>query len=515
MIEIYRPSLRATLALAVLLAWVGSLGWLGARQLGRSEANTLSSEATLRLAPATTWYAVDAGGVAIGYAGVTFDTLSPGYLITESTAIEIPAGDSVERVSRRSESWLGATLDLQRMRSAFGVGGHHGDWTVTVSGDTVAARFLSRSSRAQGSAGFDNPPTAAVAIPYRLALTGGLAPGRSRTIEPIDGWPPSVRTTLVRVDGDSEIGFADSSDTGPGGSAHVAAHFDSVHTVSVLVDASTGPRRIWIDRRGGVSAMTTPLGVRWVRTDFDLSTTDFRASLHSRTNTIRSALAPIAQLVSAGTADTSTATRRFVVAHRDGSPIDTAMLALLAGGRQEIHGDTLIVRDRATGHEERTSDTMPDPMIQQHAGAIVSWERHLVHAAFTLQHLPDLLAAVREAIRVDTSIDAAQDALGTLAARAGSPDGIARLLVALLRAAGMPARYAVGVYPRHDTFLTHAWVEVWVPQKGGWTAVDPATGSTANTGLIRLAFAGSSRPEEMVMLLANARVTGIGPGEMP
>jgi hypothetical protein len=515
MIEFYRPSLRATLALAVLLAWVGSLGWLGARQLGRSEATTLSSEATLRLAPATTWYALDAGGVSIGYAGISFDTLSPGYLITESTAIEFPAGDSVERATRRSEAWLGATLDLQRMRSGFGIGGHHGDWTITVSGDTVTARFLSGSSRAQGSARFDTPPTAAVAIPYRLALTGGLAPGRSRSIEPIDGWPPSVRTTLVKVDADSVIRFADSSDARPGRSGHVAAHFDSVHTVSVLINAGAGPRRIWIDRRGGVSRMTTPLGVRWVRTDFDLSTTDFRARLRSRVDTIRGALPPIGQFDGRGTADTSTATRRFIVAHRDGSPIDVAMLGLLAGGRQEIHGDTVIVRDSATGPSELTSDTIPDPMIQQHAGAIVSWERHLVHSAFTLQRLPDLLAAVRGTIRVDTSIDAAQDALGTLAVRAGSPDGIARLLVALLRAAGTPARYVVGVYPRHDALLTHAWVEVWIPQHGGWTAIDPVAGAMANTGLIRLAFAGSSRPEEMVMLLANARVTAIGQGEMP
>jgi hypothetical protein len=515
MLELYRPSPRAGLAVAILIAWTASLGWLGKRQLGKSAESTLSAEATLRLAPATTWYAITAGPVQIGYAGITFDTLSPGYRITESTAIEIPAAVATERVTRRTVAWFGATLELQRMESGLGVGGHHSDWKVDVSGDTVTTRFVSATSRAQGSARFSEVPTAAVAIPYRLALTDGLAPGRTRTIAPIDGWPPSVRVIPVKADGDSEVRFADSAVAKPDGTGRVAVHFDSVRAVSVVVDAATGPVRIWIDRRGVVAGLALPLGVRWVRTDFDLSTTNFRDALPSRVDTIRQALPSVGRYAALPTGDTGLMTRRFVVSHRDGSAIDDRLLAMLTGGRQAVHGDTIIVQRIAMGHDQRTSDTLPDLMIQEHAGAIISWEHRLVRGPFTAQRLPALLASVRAAIKVDTSIDAAQDALGTLAARAGSPDGIARLMVAVLRRAGMPARYVVGVYPRGTALLTHAWVEVWAPQNGGWIAIDPASGTFANTGLIRLAFAGSSRPEEMMMQLANARVDSAGTGDVP
>ena len=91
------------------------------------------------------------------------------------------------------------------------------------------------------------------------------------------------------------------------------------------------------------------------------------------------------------------------------------------------------------------------------------------------------------------------------------PDGVARLFVALLRASGVPARYVVGVYARDTTMLTHAWAEIWSSTAGGWYAVDPVSGTlAANTGLIRLAFSGSSHPDELIALVANARLTELG-----
>jgi hypothetical protein len=96
------------------------------------------------------------------------------------------------------------------------------------------------------------------------------------------------------------------------------------------------------------------------------------------------------------------------------------------------------------------------------------------------------------------------------------PDGIARLFAAVLRASNVSARYVVGVDPRGDTLWTHAWVEVWIPAANGWAAVDPVSGrAVASTGLIRLAFAGSSHPEEMLALVANARFVDVTPKVVP
>jgi len=50
-ITLYRPSLRAWGAIGVLAAWVGSLAWLGFRELGQTERSTITAQAALRLAP--------------------------------------------------------------------------------------------------------------------------------------------------------------------------------------------------------------------------------------------------------------------------------------------------------------------------------------------------------------------------------------------------------------------------------------------------------------------------------
>lgn len=513
MLELYRPSLRAAGAIAVLFAWLASLGLLAARRLGKTEETTLSSEATLRLAPGTVWYALYAGSTQVGNAAITLDTLSPGYRVSEAVMVESRNGAGLARTIRRTEAWLGATLNLERLHSDYRREGRRADWNIAVAGDTITAHFGSGAIRTQGRSHFTETPTASIAIPYRLALGGGLAPGRTRTVRLLDGWPVAAAFARISVARDSVLKFADSARVEGVDRHWVVAHTDSVRAFSVTVNGAAGPRRLWIDHRGAVSRIETPFGLRWVRTDFDLSETEFRMTLSERTEAIRAAVPIIAQFTAPGSPrDTATMERSFLVQHRDGSPVDTTLLMLLSGGRQTVHGDTVTVHAApAAMPGENIRDTTPDPMVQQDAGAIDKVQRTLVTEPLDRERLPGFMAAFRLLARVDTSAAAPEDALGTLGAKVGRPDGVARLFVALLRASGVPARYVVGVYPHDDTMLTHSWAEIWSETAGGWYAVDPVSGVvSANTGLIRLALGGSSHPDEMLALLANARLTQIG-----
>lgn len=513
MLELYRPSLRAAGAIAVLFAWLASLGWLAVRRLDKTEETTLSSEATLRLAPGTVWYALYAGSTQVGNASITLDTLSPGYRITEAVMVESRNGAGLARATRRTEAWLGATLNLERLQSDYSRNGRQAGWNIAVAGDTITAHFVSGGIRMQGRSHFAEPPAASITIPYRLALGGGLAPGRTRTVRLLDGWPVGAAFARISVARDSVLKFADSAQTEGADRHWVVAHTDSVRAYSVTVNAAAGPRRLWIDHRGAVSAIETPLGLQWVRTDFDLTETEFRRTVSERTEVIRAAVPIMAQFAGGGSPrDTATMERRFLVQHRDGSPVDTTLLMLLSGGRQTVHGDTVTVHGApAAVRGESIRDTTPDPMIQQDAGAIDKVQRTLVTEPLDRDRLPRFMTAFRALARVDTSAAAPEDALGTLGAKTGRPDGITRLFVALLRASGVPARYVIGVYPHADTMLTHSWAEVWSETAGGWYALDPVSGAVAaNTGLIRLALAGSSHPDEMLALLANARLTELG-----
>ena len=512
-----RSSLRRVAAVGVLIAWMGSLAWLGLRELDRSAATTLSSEAATRLAPGSVWYAVYAGSTQVGNAGIRLDTLSPGYQIGESFTLETPAGSGLLRVSRRTEATLGATLDLERLHSRLSRGGLLAEWIVSLFGDTVSVHFTSSTVMTHGFARFADMPTTALALAYRLALGGDLTPGRSRTVTIIDGWPVGARTTQVAIGRPTVVSFADSSRREGADSHLVAAHTDSARVLSVTIAGPGGPRRFWIDRHGAISGIETPIGVRWVRTDFDLSETEFRRTLTGRTGEIRAALPLLRQFAAGGALhDTLTFRRRFLVQHRDGSPVDAALLAMLAGGRQIVNGDTLTIDTIPhSSPGESARDTVSDPSIQD-AGAITTQQRRMVTAPLDREQLPAFMAAFHQLFRADTSAAAPVDALGTLGRHAGAPDGVVRLFVALLRTSGVPARYVVGVYARDTTMLTHAWAEIWSTTAGGWYAVDPVSGSlAANTGLIRLAFSGSSHPDELLALVANARLTELDRKEKP
>ncbi len=511
MLELYRPSLRAAGAIAVLFAWLASLGWLAARRLNETEDTTLSSQATLRLAPGTVWYALYAGSTQVGNAGITLDTVS-GYRVNEAVTLESRGGAGLARATRRSETWLSPTLNVEKIESNYSRAGRQTAWSVQVVGDTVTAHYASAESRAQGRAHFAEPPAAAIAIPYRLALGGGLAPGRVRTVRLLDSWPLGAGVARIVVGRDSLFHFADSARSDGVGHHWVAAHTDSVRAFSVTINGAAGPRRLWVDHRGAVSAIETPFGLRWTRTDFDLSETEFRKDLAANTDMIRAAVPAMAQFAAARLPrDTGTTERRFLVEHRDGSPVDVSLLRLLAGGRQTVEGDTITIHSAPVAMASETvRDTTPDPMVQQDAAGIGRAQRALVTEPLSRDRLPDFIAAFHLLVRVDTAAAEPEDALGTLAAKVGRPDGVTRLFVALLRASGIPARYVVGVYPHDDTMLTHSWAEIWSETAGGWYAVDPVSGmAAANTGLIRLAFAGSSHPDEMLALIANAQLTEI------
>ena len=53
-----RPSLRRMAALTILVAWAGALGMLAQRELGQTEASSLTARAALRLAPSEAWFAM-------------------------------------------------------------------------------------------------------------------------------------------------------------------------------------------------------------------------------------------------------------------------------------------------------------------------------------------------------------------------------------------------------------------------------------------------------------------------
>ncbi|MES2125101.1 MAG: transglutaminase-like domain-containing protein [Gemmatimonadota bacterium] len=512
------PSARALAAVAVLACWALALTLLGIRTAGPTGAGDLSNEASLRLSPAASWFAVYSGTEQVGSAGITLDTLSPGYRVRETVTMEVPAATGLLRATRLIETRLGASLGIQEMHSRYSLGERQYQWTLTPSHDTITVGYRADTLQFESRVSTTTAAQSLGSAPYRLALTGGLAAGRSREFLMFAGWPPAAAATTFQVGRDSMVVFADSAALDPATGLFTAAHRDSVAVTEVRVNAPIGPHRLWVDRRGGIAGLEWPLGVHWVRSDFDLAVQAFRRAARLREGTIRVALGRIAPLAGpAGTPDTTTTEQRFRISRRDGEPVSGSLLVMLSGGRQSLLAG--VMRVAATVDRQPRSqraDRGFDPLAQEEAPGIRAEAARLLGTSPDEAALARLAQEIPRLASVDTSAAAAEDAVGTLRAHRGRPDGLARLYVAIARAAGVDARYVIGVLPRGDSLLTHAWAEIREPVSNNWVAVDPVFGrARAGTGLIRLAFAGSSHPDDLRASIAQARFTSLDSTEAP
>ncbi len=506
-----RPSLRRVAALAILLAWAGALGWLGRRELGQTEASTLAARAALRLAPSEAWFAVMAGETQVGLVGVTLDTLSPGYKVLETSSMELPRGTALQRTNRTTEITLAPNLAVSSIATVTSSPGRRVATDLTVRGTRITTTITTEGRVVTAESAEGEAPVPMQVAPYRLAFTGALGVGEERRLPLMSGWPIGVRAGRADPSTTTErVVFADSSVL-EADRVWRAVLTDTTDVRTILLELPTGTVQATVDGRGGLVGLRHALGVRWQRTDFGIALQAFRERLDEQRAGILAALptlVPLAALPSGPESDERM--HRFEVRHRDGRPLEEWALQSLEGGRQRVRSDGVvtIVESGAAGPRGPGPEIL-DPLIQVTAPEIVAFAAQL-KATITAGDWTRLVTELGRSVRVDTAATAAEDALGALTAGRARPDGVARLLVAVLRAEGANARYVVGVRPSGDTLYTHAWVEVYVRERGQWMAIDPARGhAAAATDLIRLAWAGSSHPDDLLPYVADVRFTPV------
>jgi hypothetical protein len=514
--QIYRPSPRAWAAIGVLAAWGASLAWLGVRRLTQTESATISAEAALRLAPGAAWFAVYSGDVPVGQAGITLDTLSPGYQILETFALETPQDAMVLRSSRATVTKLTAALQVTEITDRSTRGGWSEQWQATVAGGRFRLGVIGDSTPV--GVALPATPTTLAVVPYRLALSGGLGEGRQRVLPGYAGWPGALLSFSLRAGRDSMAVFADSSAMDPATGELLVAHRDSALARAVIISGDGPAERWWIDSRGRVVGVESAFGVRWVRTDFDLVTRMLRNRGPERVEALRQWYPAIRVLTRPASGRTA---QRFVLSRRDGKPLDPELLAPLAAGRQELRGDTLIIHDEgayagAADQEAARRDPLDGEAV---AGveAIVTRVRAALGSRATDETawIDALAKDVAARVTLDTASASPVSAAKALATGRARADGIARLFVAAAEAAGLRARLAIGLRPVGDGFESHAWAEVRVNDR--WRSVDPAFGrANASTDLIRLSRGGSSSPWRLLPQVAQLRIIAVPtPEEVP
>jgi hypothetical protein len=186
----------------------------------------------------------------------------------------------------------------------------------------------------------------------------------------------------------------------------------------------------------------------------------------------------------------------------------------LDGGRQKLYRDFLEIRreDLAgvpsykipANRERYASYLQPTPFVQSDhpkiralARAIVGEERDAVKAAARIKDW-----VYRELAKEPTV--SIPNALEVLQTKKGDCNEHAVLFSALARAAGIPAKTAVGVVYLRGAFYYHAWAEVWL---GEWVSLDPVLNQfPADVTHVKFLEGDIDRQVDILQLIGNLKI---------
>ena len=506
---------RRTAAQFILLGWAVALAWLAKRELGKSEAETIS-EATIRLGPEAHFYSVKASNRQIGYASVTIDTLDTGFKFSEVFALDVPEADSIRRVTRRTELMLSRSLRLRSFARTVTGSGLFEEFTGLVEGDTLL-RMGQRDARDRPAQLWAVPipgdVVLAQVLPYRLAFGKRLEVGRSVSANVLDLATGMIGRVEFSATAESTFVVADSAVEQRQTRRWRPASYDTVRAWRIEHAVSGTPVVTWVDAQGGLVQSEAALGVRLERSAFELVSFNYRNALvgsgpdgHRTVPAMQSALEAQVVLDTAGAATYQI----------ESAPIERFLLprvSWLGGGRQTTAGNQILINapDGRRANSAKTDYLDPSPTQHPVAAAVAAEAALIAPAGATpMETVRALVAWIATRVKADPQFGAPRMADHVFESRRAGAEGKTALLVDFARSLDLNARAVGGVAVVGTRTLSHTWAEVWVD--GTWIAVDPTFGHVpASPQLIRIAIGGGGQAIDLVPLFGSARITPIEP----
>ncbi|HEY2849906.1 MAG TPA: transglutaminase-like domain-containing protein [Gemmatimonadaceae bacterium] len=516
-----RGQVRLLAAVLILGAWAAGLTALVRREFFQGRPQRLA-EAALRLSPSATYFAVEKSGAVIGFASTTIDTVANGIDAIDYSVADLPAatGTGTERTSKRSVVKLSRALTFRsfetevdsRSAPARTAGRADGDTAIVyVRGDE---KEPADSQRVSVSGPVILPPV----VPIAIALGEQPRVGRTYSLPTFDPATMTSAAAEFRIDAESLFTLVDSARFDQDKGEWVAALSDTVRGWHVTRSGPTDGASEWVDAQGRVVQAVQPGGLTLRRTAYELAFENWRIARDRATAT------------SAGTEDIQERTAIAAGAKVGRSKLFAMTVKLgaprfagydLDGGRQHFSGDTLTVvreKDTAIGAGEPTIGEMhqppfkqrfrtelaAEPTLQVHDGEIVMLAIRIVG----LDRAPHVMVQkinqwVHDSV-ANVATFSVPNAVAIARSRRGDCNEHTQLLVALVRAIGVPARFASGLLYVNGKFYYHAWPEVWL---GQWVAVDPTFGQfPADAAHLRFVLGGQSRQAELLQLMGNLTI---------
>lgn len=520
-------SRRMVLGCLILLFWLAMVGLHVRREYMQPELTRLAL-ATLTLAPGTHFYSVRMGGQPVGTASSRLDTVPGGFLLEDMLEIELQAMGQRGTAVARTQVVLAPTLTLLEFH--FSLTSEAGRFAAdgVVEGDSLLRVEVDAGGGSAEEVTFrvDESPLFAAALPIRLAKGGLLREGQTHRFPVFDPTTVSTRTVEVEILERGQILLPDSAFLDPGSGRWLPAEPRPVSVWRVQERYGGISVESWIDEDGRVVRSSSPLGFSLERTPFEL--------LRQAREENREGM--VAGDDPAGDVILSTAIQSNVELDEiEDHPVLRFLLSGvelegfdLEGGRQELRGDTLVVRrealeglrpgyqlpyprmDLRSALESEPLIQSSDPRIQSEARRIAGRNREA--RTDPLQVALRLNEAVHRMLRKEITFSF-PSATQVLESRVGDCNEHTVLYVALARALGLPARTAVGLVYLDGAFFYHAWPEVWL---GEWVAMDPTFGQApADAAHLRFVTGSLAQQVEVARLIGNLRIRVLESGPEP
>jgi len=497
---------RRQWVIAILAAWVLSLGWLVKREMFRSTGARLA-EAALAVPPGALFYRLAVGGQQVGYSSTTIDTLPDAIRVVNVFVLDVPALGALHRTTARSSTMLSRALRLQSVEATFD--GDLGQFAAhgRVLGDTVlSVAIISEGDSQMTRIPLQGPVTLPTLLPLRLAFGGELRSGRSYTARLFDPLLLTSRDVTARVAAESTLVVPDSADLDSTTMTWVPEHFDTVRAFRIDHDAYGVPMSSWIDAQGRVVLASMDgdgdRGFAMERAAFEIVYENFKHRDTARVARGSAApglgeIVPLTALV-AGLRDDPSERARMRV-RRNGR--DT--LEIVQAGALQAHAAPYRLPSRDTALARWLT---PEPLIQSHDPRIAAQARRVIERERSPARVAELLThwVHRSLRRTIPPAGSAPSAVKVLETSRGDCNEAATLFVALARSTGLPARTVAGLIDMNGRFYYHAWAEVYL---NDWIAVDPTFDQfPADAAHLPITTGGLARQVELVPLIGRLKL---------
>ncbi len=196
----------------------------------------------------------------------------------------------------------------------------------------------------------------------------------------------------------------------------------------------------------------------------------------------------------------------------------------LDGGRQKFKGDLLEIRKEDLRSQVSGTPSIP-PFLKGGEGGLL--DEYLKDTMFVQSKDPQIVALSREIVRNENdAVKAARliyewvykniekvptitipMATEVLKTKRGDCNEHTTLFTALARAAGIPARIAIGLTYKEGYFFYHAWPEIFI---GQWVAIDPTLGQfPADAAHIRLITGDIDKQVQILPVIGKIKIEGL------